>query len=62
MNVIVLQYLDPGSGSMIAQAVLGALAAVGLTIRLFWHRILRILGLKRTPKPDLTDDETPTSN
>lgn len=62
MHIIVLEYLDPGSGSMIAQAVIGAVAAVGVTIRLFWHRILRMLGLKKTPKPDLTDDKPPTYN
>lgn len=59
MNIAILTYLDPGSGSMIAQAVIGAIAAVGVTLKLFWHRILRILGLKKTPKPDLTDDGTP---
>lgn len=59
MTPVILTYLDPGSGSLVVQAIIGAIAAVGVTLKLFWHRILRILGLKKTPKPDLTDDGTP---
>jgi hypothetical protein len=31
-------YLDPGSGSMLLQLILGGVAAVGVTFRLFWQR------------------------
>lgn len=48
-------YLDPGSGSAILQGVLGALAALGLTLKLYWHRILRMLGLRK-PTPAETSD------
>ncbi len=40
-------YLDPGSGSAILQGVLGALAAIALTLKLYWHRLLRMLGLRK---------------
>jgi hypothetical protein len=50
MQPIILLYLDPGSGSLIVQAVIGAMAAAGVAIKLFWHRILRFLGLKKGPK------------
>lgn len=40
-------YLDPGSGSAILQGVLGALAAIALTLKLYWHRLLRLLGLRK---------------
>lgn len=31
-------YLDPGSGSMLLQVLLGGFAAVGVVIRLYWQR------------------------
>jgi hypothetical protein len=39
-------YLDPGSGSMVLQVLLGGLAGVALVVKLFWHRILQIFGMK----------------
>ncbi len=45
-------YIDPGTGSAIVQGVLGALAALVLTVRLWWHRLLVLLGIrKRISKP-----------
>ena len=35
----VLAYLDPGSGSMLLQVLLGGFAAVGVIARLYWHRL-----------------------
>lgn len=32
-------YLDPGSGSIIAQAIIGALVGVGISIKVFWYKI-----------------------
>ena len=32
-------YLDPGSGSMLLQVLLGGFAAVGVATRLYWHRL-----------------------
>ncbi|NBD95835.1 MAG: hypothetical protein GVY11_05085 [Gammaproteobacteria bacterium] len=40
-------YLDPGSGSAILQGILGALAAIALTLKLYWHRLLRFFGLRK---------------
>ena len=42
-----LAYLDPGSASMILQMLAGGLAALAVTIKLFWRRILRLLHIKR---------------
>lgn len=47
INGPVLAYLDPGSGSAIVSAIVAAIAAVGVTIKLYWHRLLRLLGLKK---------------
>lgn len=32
-------YLDPGSGSVLLQVLLGGFAAAGVAARLFWHRL-----------------------
>jgi hypothetical protein len=42
----VLGYLDPGSGSMLLQVLLGGIAATAVIARLFWHRVLQFLGLR----------------
>ena len=33
-------YLDPASGSMLLQLIVGGVAGLGLLLKLFWHRIL----------------------
>lgn len=40
-------YLDPGTGSAMLQGILGALAAVAMVLKLYWHRLLRLLGLRK---------------
>jgi hypothetical protein len=40
-------YIDPGSGSMILQGFLAAIAAVALTAKLWWHRLLVLLGIRK---------------
>lgn len=40
-------YLDPGTGSIILQGVLAAIAAVAVVSKLYWQRILRFLGLSK---------------
>ncbi len=46
-------YLDPASGSMILQLILGGVAGAALAVKLFWHRILGFFGVK----PKSTDDD-----
>jgi hypothetical protein len=47
-------YIDPGSGSVMLQVLVGGLLALGVTIRLYWHRLM---GLFRRggDKPDRLD-------
>ncbi len=33
-------YLDPGTGSMLLQILLGGVAAVGVIAKLYWHRLI----------------------
>lgn len=39
-------YIDPGSGSMVIQVIIGALVGVGITLKIYWYKfkekILRI--------------------
>ena len=39
-------YLDPGSGSMLLQLLLGGVAAVGVIARLYWHRLTAVVSGK----------------
>jgi hypothetical protein len=42
-----LSYLDPGSGSMLLQIILGGVAAVGVTAKLTWRKFLRFLRIRK---------------
>jgi len=51
-------YLDPGTGSMLLQSLIGAIAAAGMVLSLFWQRIKiavyqgmeKLKGKKEEPK------------
>ncbi len=49
-------YLDPGSGSMLLQRVLGGLAGLAVIAKLYWHRLLGLFGMNA--QPDESDAET----
>ena len=38
-------YLDPGTGSMLLQVILGGVAAVAVAVKLFWYKIRAADGL-----------------
>ena len=48
-------YLDPGTGSMILQVMLGGVAGVALAGKLYWQRLLSILGIKRRDEAEESD-------
>lgn len=48
-------YLDPGTGSMILQGLIAAIAVAGVTIRTYWYRIMQFFG-KEPPQTGLLDD------
>lgn len=45
-------YLDPASGSMILQAVIGGVAAAALAFKYYWHRIQAFFGFGSTDEPE----------
>ncbi len=50
-----LAYLDPGSGSMLLQLLLGGVAGVVMLLKLYWHQLLAFFGIKKKE----ASDETP---
>lgn len=46
-------YLDPGSGSLFLQLLLGGIAGAGVILKLYWHKFLGWFGKK---PPDSADD------
>lgn len=38
-------YLDPGTGSIILQVLLGGVAGVALAGKLYWHKFLSLFGM-----------------
>ncbi len=49
MSQAMLAYLDAGTGSIILQAVLGGTAAVAVALKLWWHKVLHVLHIRRRP-------------
>ena len=45
-------YIDPGSGSIILQALLGALAAIGASISIYWSKFKNLFKRKKKIEKD----------
>lgn len=50
-------YLDPGTGSMLLQLLLGGAAGLAIAAKLYWHNLLSALGLRKVRKDKRTDDQ-----
>ena len=48
-------YLDPGTGSIILQGLIAALAAGAVFVKIYWYKLLTLLGIKK--KADFDDDK-----
>lgn len=53
-------YIDPGTGSIILQAIIASVVGVAFILRIFWHRILRFFGVRKKIKPDTSDEQGET--
>ena len=49
-------YLDPGTGSMLLQVILGGIAAIGVAIKLYWHKLRAAFGMAKKPDPEEETD------
>jgi len=52
-------YMDPGSGSMMLQLLLGGVGGAAVVLRLYWHRLRAFFG--RAPKPEIEQHATTAS-
>jgi hypothetical protein len=51
-------YIDPGAGSALIQGLIGIVVAAGVALKLYWHRVMKFLGLKKsTPQEDSKKDQ-----
>jgi hypothetical protein len=57
---MIFGYLDPGSGSVILQAIVGGFAAVAVTAKLWWKRVTGIFkrGDDEQTPPTTTTEES----
>lgn len=55
MTINAEAYLDPGTGSMMLQVILGGLAAIGVAIKLYWHKLVAIFRRRENKE---TEDES----
>ena len=44
-------YMDPGTGSMLLQVILGGLAAIGVMLKLYWHKFIGLFRKSAPTKP-----------
>ena len=49
-------YIDPGTGSLIIQSIIGAIAAIGITLKLYWHK-LKVFFAKKEPDSNDASEE-----
>jgi hypothetical protein len=54
-TLMILGYIDPGTGSIIIQALVAAVVGVGIAVKLFWHRILKFLGIRKPIESNESD-------
>lgn len=52
-------YLDPGTGSMLLQLVLGGVAGALIVGKLYWQRLKDFVLRRQTPEPDSSDSKSP---
>jgi hypothetical protein len=62
LSLILIQpayaYIDPGTGSKLLQVVLAAIVTIGFTIKLFWHKLLKLLGICKNNRADKNDQHS----
>ena len=57
MHFAPLPYLDPSTGSILIQVLIGVLLGLGVAIRVFWGTISKWFGIKPKAKANDDDDE-----
>lgn len=55
--VHILAYIDPGTGSIVLQALVASVVGAAIAVKLFWHRILKFLGIRKSIDSDPSDKQ-----
>jgi hypothetical protein len=57
--MVLFAYLDPGTGSLVLQVIVGGILGVGVILKAYWTKIMRIFGKgkKNSAKTKKTEDE-----
>lgn len=56
-------YLDPGSGSMFLQLLLGGFAGLAVLIKMYWHKLKLMLAFKKpVAKEDMANENVSTAD
>jgi hypothetical protein len=50
-------YLDPGTGSILLQALIATVASSLFVIKMYWHKFRSLLGLNRNADDDTSHDQ-----
>ncbi|MEX2014753.1 MAG: hypothetical protein WD885_02355 [Candidatus Saccharimonadales bacterium] len=45
----IFAYLDPGTGSLVIQSIIGAVLAIGVLLKTFWSRIVALFSKDKKP-------------
>ena len=62
MKLHILLYIDPGTGSIIIQALIAALVGGAVAVRLFWQRILIFFGFRKSGDSSPAENEGDSEN
>jgi len=49
-------YIDPGTGSLIIQGLIGAIAAAGVVLKLYWYKLKAFFSRESVDTDDPTSD------
>jgi hypothetical protein len=50
-------YLDPGTGSILLQAIIATVASSLFVIKMYWYKFRNLLGLNRQSEDDASHDQ-----
>ena len=54
---VTFAYVDPGTGSILIQGLIASIAAVGVTLKIYWHRIVDFFK-REEPQQESAQGET----
>jgi len=56
---LLLAYLDPGTGSIVLQFIIGGILGLALTLKIFWRRIVSMFTGKKNTSEEVESGDQP---